>query len=111
MRSSGMYSNETLFDKIAHDKDIGPGLEKTLEILKGLLDRLEVASEKNPCAVTNDETGIEYLMSRYGLGVDDRIFAENLLRLHLGPGKPSLTEAVSTAEANLREHLKHYPRD
>ena len=103
-----MNSNKTLFAKIAHGEDIGPDLEKTLEILRGLLNRLQVASEKNPCAVTNDDSGIEYLMSRYG---DDRTFAENFLRLHLGPGTPSLTEAVSTAEANLREHLKHYPRD
>lgn len=98
-----MDSNKSPFAKLAHGDDLLPDLKNTLEILEGLLARLEVASEKNPCAVTNDETGIEYLMSRYAV---DRTFAENFLRLHLEQGKPSLTEAVSTAEANLRVHLQ-----
>lgn len=93
-----MNSNNTLFAKIAHGEDIGPDLRKTLEILQGLLHREQIS-----CAVTIDTDSFEYVTVCYDV---DRTFAENFLRLHLEEGKPSLTEAVRTAEADLRRHLE-----
>tara|TARA_B110001450_G_scaffold34725_1_gene30150 strand:+ start:6459 stop:6758 length:300 start_codon:yes stop_codon:yes gene_type:complete len=93
-----MSSNKSLFDKLVQGDDIGPDLRKTLEILQGLLLREQIS-----CAVTIDSDSIEYVTVYYDV---DRTFAENFLRLYLEKGKPSLTEAVGTAEADLLRHLK-----